>query len=329
MSKKAIVIDTRAIFTFFGILGILWVASRTQTIILSLFISLIITLALAPAVQSLERRKIPRSVAVIIIYVSFILIFGVLGALAFTPMLNQTVSLLSNLPNFIENISNIPQLEIFTKDLDTQVTKQLSSIGPKALQTTVGAFSGIVLTLTTLVFTAYLLLDFENLKKSFLKFIPREKRENVARILMDIELTLGFWLRGQVALMFIIGLFSYIGLLLLGVNYALSLALIAGLLEIIPIIGPIIATIPALIVGFADSPIKGIGVLGLYILIQQLENNLIVPKVMQKAIGFNPIVTMVAILIGGSLFGVLGALLSIPVTIIIFIIFKNIYKNLY
>ncbi|HHH14267.1 MAG TPA: AI-2E family transporter, partial [candidate division WWE3 bacterium] len=120
-----------------------------------------------------------------------------------------------------------------------------------------------------------------------------------------------------------------IGLVALGVNYALSLALIAGILEIVPIIGPIIATIPALIVGFAVSPIKGLGVLGLYILIQQLENNLIVPKVMQKAVGFNPLITMTAILIGGSLFGVLGALLSIPVTIIIVILFKHLYRKRY
>ncbi len=132
-----------------------------------------------------------------------------------------------------------------------------------------------------------------------------------------IELKLGGWLRGQIILMLIIGISTYIGLTLLGVEYALALAVIAGILEIVPIIGPILSAIPALIVAFTVSPIAGFGVIGLYILIQQLENHLVVPKVMQKAVGFNPLVTIIVLMIGGNLLGLMGAILAIPIAIVV------------
>ena len=117
--------------------------------------------------------------------------------------------------------------------------------------------------------------------------------------------------------MLLIGIVTYFGLLLLGVPYPLALAVIAGLLEVIPILGPIISVIPAVIVAWSlVSPISAVGVIGLYILIQQLESNLIVPKVMQKVIGFNPLVTLIGFMIGAKLLGLTGAILAIPLTII-------------
>jgi predicted PurR-regulated permease PerM len=124
--------------------------------------------------------------------------------------------------------------------------------------------------------------------------------------------------------MFIIGLATYIGLMLLGIDYALSLALIAGLLEIVPVLGPLIAAVPALIVASAISPWATVTVVILYALIQQAENNLIVPKVMGRAVGFSPLVILIILLVGGKLLGVLGALLAIPITLMGFIIAKAI-----
>ncbi|PIR43116.1 hypothetical protein COV24_04345 [candidate division WWE3 bacterium CG10_big_fil_rev_8_21_14_0_10_32_10] len=329
MKNHQIVIDTKAILTLLAVLASVWVASQTKTIIIALFIALIIAFGLNPAVEFLLKKGLPRNVSVILIYFAFLIVVFGIGALAVTPMVNQSIALANNFPKYLENLSKIPELAPYTQNLNTKITEQLSNIGTKALQTTVGAFSGVLLSLTILVFTAYLLIDFVNIKKYFIKLIPKSGRKDAEDITEEVEIKLGHWLRGQITLMLIIGIMSYIGLLILGVNYAPSLALIAGLLEMVPIVGPIISVIPALIVGFGQSPIQGIGVIGLYIIVQQLENNFIVPKVMQKAVGFNPLITMLAILIGGSVLGVVGALIAVPVTLVSTIILKVVYKHLY
>ena len=138
---------------------------------------------------------------------------------------------------------------------------------------------------------------------------------------------MGMWLRGQLFLSFIVGLLVYIGLLILGVKYALVLALIAAILEIIPFIGPTIAAIPAILVGLTDSWIKALVVVILYFVVQQLENHIIVPKVMQKAVGLNPIVVIIVIMVGAKLGGIVGALIAVPVAAAIGVFVGDIMRD--
>jgi len=126
---------------------------------------------------------------------------------------------------------------------------------------------------------------------------------------------LGGWARGQLALMFIIGLGSYIGLQILGIPYALPLAIITGIMEIIPFIGPTLSAVPAVIIGLGISPLMGLAVVAVYVLIQQLENSVFVPKVMQKSANVNPIITLLSLAIGFRLAGIVGLLVSVPVFI--------------
>lgn len=121
------------------------------------------------------------------------------------------------------------------------------------------------------------------------------------------------WFWGEIVLMTIVGVFTYIGLVFIGVPYALPLAVFAGLLEIVPNIGPIISAIPAVIIGFSQSYFAGFSAMALYIIVQQLENSVIVPAIMKKAVGLNPVLTLVALLLGGRIGGMLGVLLSIPI----------------
>ena len=123
------------------------------------------------------------------------------------------------------------------------------------------------------------------------------------------------WLWGQLILMLAIGLVTYVGLILLGVRYALPLAVFAGLLEIVPILGPTISTVPAFIVTASQNMFSGLTVIALYFIIQQIENQVLVPVVMRRAVGLNPIVTLTALIIGGKLGGILGLLLAIPITL--------------
>lgn len=327
--NKQIIVDIKAILLLLAVIAGAFVAFQVKAVILALFISLIITLGLSPAVDWLKRKKLPHLVSVLLVYFGALITAIALLAIAIVPMFNDTVALANNFPKYLDNITKIKELEPITKNLDQRLSDQLSGLVGNLATTTVSAVTGFLMIVTTLVFTAYMLMDFENIRNFFINLFPKKNREEIKTIILTVETKLSLWLRGQITLMVIVGSMSYIGLVLLGIPYAMSLALIAGMLEMVPMVGPTVALVPALIVGFATSPIHGIGVLGLYILIQQLENNLIVPKVMQKAVGFNPLATMVAIIIGGTLMGILGALLAVPTTLVAVTTIKHYLKKQY
>jgi len=167
------------------------------------------------------------------------------------------------------------------------------------------------------------LLEENGIKKFFLSVVPLKQKNRVTRIANRIGIKLGSWLRGQLILAVAVGLVIYIGLRLMGIPYALTLALIAGVLEIVPILGPIIAAIPAIIVAFTISPLTALLITAFYILVQELENKLLVPKVMQYSVGLNPVTIIIILLVGAKLMGILGMLLAIPVALIIYVILEE------
>src|SRR3989339_705825 len=163
-----------------------------------------------------------------------------------------------------------------------------------------------------LVLSFYMVVDEERMRKYFRSLAPIEYQPYVAHLMKKMSRKMGEWLRGQIILGLIVGVAVYVGLTFLGVKYALVLALIAGLLEVIPYVGPIISLVPAGIIGFAQSPFVGLAVVILYLVIQQLENNVLVPKIMQKVTGLNPIISILALLVGLKAGGLAGAVLAIP-----------------
>jgi predicted PurR-regulated permease PerM len=163
----------------------------------------------------------------------------------------------------------------------------------------------------------------DQFKHTFAKLFHRDDRPHVEDTFELVEEKLGAWLRGQVLLSLTIGLFTWIALSLIGLNYALPLALLAGFLEVIPTIGPILSAVPAVIVAFTISPTMALVVIGIYILIQLAENNIIVPKIMQHAVGLNPVIIIIAILVGAELLGITGALLSLPFVSFVTVIFHS------
>ena len=138
---------------------------------------------------------------------------------------------------------------------------------------------------------------------------------------------LGGWVRAQLFLCLLIGLITYLGLRLMGIDYALPLGILAGLLEIIPHIGPTVAAVPSVIAGLALSLPHGLAVAGLYFVIQQLENSVLVPRIMKQAVGVNPLITILALMIGFKLGGVGGAILAIPTFLMIQIIYKEVLSS--
>ena len=151
-----------------------------------------------------------------------------------------------------------------------------------------------------------------------------KSEKKISGIIIKVEKGLGKWVRGQLTLSVIVGVLIYIGLRILGIPFALPLALVAGILEIVPIIGPIVSAIPAVLVGLTIAPVMGLAVAALFLIVQQLENNLIVPMVMSKVVGLQPPIIIIALLIGAKLAGIGGAFLAVPIIVVSKIIIQEI-----
>ena len=178
-----------------------------------------------------------------------------------------------------------------------------------------------------LIFTFYLLLIREKLDDQLGFFFGEDKKKEIGKFIDQLEIRLGGWARGEIILMALIGLLNFIGLTLLGIPFALPLAILAGLLEIIPVLGPFIAGIPAVVIGLSISPIMAVAVAALAFFAQQLENYVFVPKIMEKSVGVNPIITLIALSIGFRLLGVVGAIISVPVVLTLHVLISRQFQT--
>ena len=188
-----------------------------------------------------------------------------------------------------------------------------------------GFFGGLAALFIILVLAFYMVVEQEKVRNYFKSLAPIEYQPYMAHLMKKMSLKMGEWLRGQIILGVIVGVAAYIGLSLLGVPYALLLALIAGVLEVVPYVGPILSLVPAVIIGLAQSPMIGLGVVALYLGIQQVENHVLVPKIMQKVTGLNPIISILAILIGLKAAGLVGIIFSIPLAMMGVVILEDLF----
>lgn len=312
MPQKIDISHKTVIFTALFILAI-WIIFLIRDLLIILFVAIILMSALSPLVKFLTKYKIPKSLSIAITYLIIIAIVSSLLALIVPPLLEETRRLFLTLPPYLDRL-----LERATID-ESVLQSQLSDISKNAFAITLSIFDNILTIIFVLVLTFYLILERENLEsRSASLFVGREER--IKRLTIRIEEKLGSWLRGQLFLSLVIGLLTYIGLLILGIPYALPLSVIAGILEVIPVIGPIISAIPSILIALTISPISAVAVAAMYFVIQQLENHLIVPQVMKRAVGLNPLIVILAIAIGSRLLGISGALLAVPMAVVVQII---------
>jgi predicted PurR-regulated permease PerM len=302
----AISVRSIALFTLIPLgLFFLWLI---RDLIFSLLIGFILMSALRPAVVFFTKYKFPRTAAIIFVYLVFVLFFIALISLIVPPIVIETSILLRSLPGILEDLS--PQLGRYV-DL-SDLTRFVPNVTNNILGFIGSVFSNTLFIVTTLFFGFYFLLE-ENLLDSFLKrYFHESTVKRVTSVLSIAEKRMSSWFWGELTLMTVVGLLTFIGLNIIGMRYALPLAVLAGLLEVVPNIGPVISSIPAIILGFSSSPVAGFVAMSLYVIVQQLENNLIVPIIMKKAVGVNPILTLIALILGGRIGGVLGVLLAIP-----------------
>ncbi len=309
----------------------LFVAWEIRGVLIALYLSYIWMCGAAPLVDWLQKKGFGKPLSVGIAYLLAILILGILVFSVVPPLIEQIREFINKGPVYFQGVQDILQsqnLPVISNDsIANIISSRLDGALSNALTVFLNVFGVVVTFVTVAVFTFYLLLERESIKRDLFKFFPSLPQERVYDIAHKIEVKMGSWVRGELVLMFIVGFLTYIGLSVLRIEFAVPLAVIAGLLEVLPTMGPIIAAIPALIIAFVQAPILVIPVLALYVLIQQLENNLIVPKVMQRAVGFSPLIVIISLLVGGTLFGVVGALLAVPTAAIVKVIFDDYHEH--
>src|SRR3989344_339154 len=319
MPSKIEISHRTILFTIFFLI-FLWFLIQIQEILSLIFVAFILMSAISPFADNLERFHVPRALSVLMIYVFLIALIAIAGNSIIPPLVVQTIRLGENFPALIKSI-----LPSTTFDIQS-ITQQITPVGENLLKVTVGLFSNIVTLFTLFVISFYLILERKNLKSHFSVFMGDEAAKKVMTIWLKVEERLGAWVRGQVTLAFTIGLSTFFGLTLLCIPYTFPLAILAGLLEIVPIIGPIIAAIPAILVAFTISPLLALATAALYFIIQQVEANLVVPLVMRKAVGLPPLVTIIGLMIGGKLWGIGGAILAIPIFVTLETIIKEYFS---
>lgn len=290
------------------LLRFLWII---RDLISSLFIAFILMSALKPFVQFLVKRKIPRGIGAILVYLVFLGCVAQIFSITFPPLISQSGHFLQNLPDILRRIS--PMLSPFVNA--DSLSTYLPDITGQFFDLAKSLFSNAIFMITTIFFGFYFLLEEDVIRKLLGRFFDEERTRSIISLFDRVEKRVNAWFWGEIVLMTIVGLMTFIGLNLIGIRYVLPLAVLAGLFEVVPNLGPVLSMIPAVIVGFSTSYFLGFAALALYFVVQQLENNFIVPLVMRKAVGLNPIITLIALIIGGKIGGVLGVILAIPSTL--------------
>lgn len=314
-------------------------------------LGVVLVYLVSPLVDRLAATGLPRALSVLLVFVLVIVVVGAIGALALTPLIQQVRQFADDLPQlladarvfvdqFYDALGLSPEIR---QSLDRIIADVLANLESLELG---GLLAPLVSSLASLLgsIAAYAILpawlffvlkDRARLREGFEQALPVAWRDDVASALLIVSYVFGRWIRGQLLLGAVVGVASYIGLMLLSAfvdpvfgRYAVLLAIVAGVLELVPFIGPIIAAIPAVLIGLTVGPVGFVAALLLYLVIQQLENNVLVPKIQGDAVDLHPSLVMIALIVGASLGGILGAIASLPVAAASRDLFRYLFRRL-
>ncbi|PIR46927.1 MAG: hypothetical protein COV07_01685 [Candidatus Vogelbacteria bacterium CG10_big_fil_rev_8_21_14_0_10_45_14] len=300
-----------------------------RDILLSVLTAIVVASAAQPfANWFMKRLRFPRVLSVIVVYLVLISVFGFLLYAFIPPVADEIVRFTATLPERIENLSLISE-----KFGGSLAGERLSSIITEKLQNsdlvgslgaffsgaggnvagTAGALFGGFFTFTLIVVLSFYFAVQEKGIENFLRLVVPSSHEDYAVSLWQrSQKKIGLWMQGQLLLALIIGIFVYLGLSIFGVPYALLLAILAAVMELIPIFGPIIAAVPAVLLAFTMSSTVGLAMIAFYVIIQQFENHLIYPLVVRKIVGVPPLLVIIALIVGSQLAGFIGIILAVP-----------------
>jgi len=316
-------------FTLLAVFGVALLLLRLMDVLIMMFIALVIAATLRPMVTALKHRRIPKALAVLLIYLGILVVFAGLFVSVIPALVNQGGALVRGLPqvyasliaslekNPIDVIRTLPQ-RLPTGD---QLASQLQAVSGAVLTGALGIGMGVLAflaeMLSILILSIYLTLDQSRLERFWLSLAPTDRRPELLAIWHEIESRLGGYVRGELLLMTSIGVLATLGYLVIGLPYPLALGVLAGLLEFVPMVGPTLGAIPAVLVALSISPHAALFVVIWSIVIQVAENNILVPRMMGHSVGVSPVIVILAVFAFTSLLGITGAFLAIPLAAIL------------
>lgn len=297
-----------------------WLAFYLKDLLLVVLTAVVLASAIEPLTQWVMRRHVPRVLAVVLIYLCAVLLISSFFYFFLPPLASEASSFFKALPTYLETLNVAPAEGVLTTE-STSITKQflqlqdiLKASSSGALSAVSAFFGGLISFVLIIVLSFYFAVQERGLD-DFLRLVtPPRHQGYILDLWKRAQVKIGRWLQGQLLLSLIVGVLVYIGLLFLGVPYALLLAIVAAVLELIPVFGSILAAIPAVMLAFIEAGTTlAILTIILYVVVNQLQGNVIYPMVVQKVLGVPPLVVILAIIAGAQLAGFLGILIAVPI----------------
>lgn len=325
-----------------GVYGLLLLLVRIADILVIMLISAILAAGLAPSVAALQRipvgrgRRLGKGWAILVGVLGILAALGVIVTILVTPVVQQAAGLLEAFPEYVREAGTwvahlraqhpwVPDLDQWLARLPAEMENLTQHLG--AAVAVFGRFvTGVFATTMIVVLAIYMLFEGTQLQRSFLRLWPPPQRPLVAGVLGEIGRKFSGWLRGTFLLALFIFATTTAGLLALGIPYAFLLGFLAGLMELVPNMGSILGAIPAVLVALFQPLWKLIGVIVLFVVVQQVQAHYVVPGVMKRAVGLSPILAIFALLVGGALLGIIGVLLAIPVAAALQVIAQEVVR---
>ncbi|MEK7144030.1 MAG: AI-2E family transporter [Patescibacteria group bacterium] len=291
-----------------------------REVIIILFLSIVISSAIDSPVSFLQRKRIPRILGTILIFLAVLAVISLLFYIIVPVSIFELKNLLANMDKmevpFLGKLDTIALAEKLGEVLNGFGNVLVKGGVSSFLSVVSGIFGNVVFVLATFVISFYLSVHQAGVEKFLRAILPMAREDYVVDIYLRVKKKLGFWLQGQLLLMFFVGFSSFLGLWILGVKYALILGIMAGLFEIVPIVGPIFVGALAFLAAVPESFSSGIYVILLFFLIQQLESHVVVPVVMGRIVGISPVVIVISLLAGSQIAGFVGLVLAVPAAVI-------------
>ena len=329
--------DRSARLTLYIVLAVtaVYVVIQLESLIICLIAALTLASALAPLAENLEKRKVPRAATVVAVYLLVLTLYVSVGSGLVPILKEQAMSIYENVPRYgtwlldrAHNVSDMGGPDLTHTKIAADDIKNLSmSTLSKVLKVTGSLFGGLINGIFILFLTGYFVVEAKKLTTDLLSWLPAPQAKRWAGLIRPIENRLGGYVRGQLLVSLAVGSFIGIGLALIGNEKALILGVMAGLLNLVPYVGSMITSVFAIIISFIQAPWMGLATVGLVLVEQWCESSFIVPTLLGKQVDLHPLIVMLAVIIGGSLLGISGALIAVPVATVALFLAEEFYQK--
>jgi predicted PurR-regulated permease PerM len=330
-------ISVKSVLLLLAAGAVIWLIANFSGILLILFVAILLAVAISPLVARIEAQRVPRVLAIVLIYLGLLAVASLAISILVPVVVDESAQLSTSLPKLAEGAFNLPQRwlsflgqPIEISSLAQQLSDQLGGLvgGAGALLLGIGqALTTIILNgLLVLVVAFILTADAQFAPRFIARFFPPSYRPMAAKLAREMGDRLGHWVRAQLLVCLFYGVCFGLGLGLIGVPYAFALGLAAAFMELIPYVGGLIITALSVLIALSISPWMALGVVALYLVVSNVEANILYPKIVGDIVGLHPLVIIIALFLGAEARGVMGALLAVPLAVVIQVLFEQFYR---